>query len=163
MDDSAPWKTEETVVRLPRLLVGVSFSFSCIFQIWWLSPFLSLDRSTTQRTATSSRRGADSRFAFGSPSAWRHNPPQERAEEWSTESCWPPRRQGGGYRQRSSRCRGIRGRQRHRTCRRQRRIGGPCRRMPRRLCAVPRGDLEACRAWLGLRNPYTSTETENGP
>src|SRR5271157_670527 len=41
MDDSAPWKTEETIVGWPRLLVAVSFSFSCILQIWWLSPFLS--------------------------------------------------------------------------------------------------------------------------
>src|SRR5271157_6147010 len=27
MDDSAPWKTEETIVGWPRLLVAVSFSF----------------------------------------------------------------------------------------------------------------------------------------
>src|SRR5208337_2670836 len=27
MDDSAPWRTEETIVGWPRLLVAVSFSF----------------------------------------------------------------------------------------------------------------------------------------
>jgi len=32
-------KLEETIVGWPRLLVAVSFSFSCILQIWWLSPF----------------------------------------------------------------------------------------------------------------------------
>ena len=37
--DTAPWKTEETIVGSPRLLVAVTFPFSCILQIWWLSPF----------------------------------------------------------------------------------------------------------------------------
>src|SRR5271157_4502305 len=37
MHGSAPWKTEETIVGLPRLLVALSFSFSCILQIWWLT------------------------------------------------------------------------------------------------------------------------------
>src|SRR5271165_6932039 len=32
MHGSAPWKTEETIVGLPRLLV------LSVFQIWWLSP-----------------------------------------------------------------------------------------------------------------------------
>src|SRR5208337_5238310 len=31
------WKTEETIVGCPRLLVAVAFPFSCILQIWWLS------------------------------------------------------------------------------------------------------------------------------
>src|SRR5271157_1746829 len=41
MHGSARWKTQETIVGLPRLLVAVSFSFYSILQIWWLSPFLS--------------------------------------------------------------------------------------------------------------------------
>src|SRR5271157_5432468 len=31
MDDSASWKTEETIIRLATV--------TCILQIWWLSPF----------------------------------------------------------------------------------------------------------------------------
>ena len=40
MHGSAPWKTEETIVGLPRLLV-LSGSSDLILQIWWLSPFSS--------------------------------------------------------------------------------------------------------------------------
>ena len=40
MDDSAPWKTEETIVGWSRLLVAVSLSFS---QIWWPSPVVTSD------------------------------------------------------------------------------------------------------------------------
>src|SRR5208337_3527294 len=51
MHDSAPWKAEETIVGLPRLLVAVSFSFFCILQIWWLSPFFRKERGENTRTA----------------------------------------------------------------------------------------------------------------
>ena len=49
MDDSAPWKTEETTVGWPRLLVAVSFSFSCILQIWCLSPLLRAETAAIVR------------------------------------------------------------------------------------------------------------------
>ena len=49
MHGSAPWKTEETIVGLPRLLVRSVFSRSdspdlvaVTFHLWWLSPFTSL-------------------------------------------------------------------------------------------------------------------------
>src|SRR5271157_200268 len=44
IDDSAPWKTEETIRGLPRLLVAVSFSFSVFSRfggcLLFFSPFL---------------------------------------------------------------------------------------------------------------------------
>jgi len=43
MDDSAPWKVEETIVGLPRLLVAVSFSFlvAVSFSFPWIVPTVS--------------------------------------------------------------------------------------------------------------------------
>jgi len=46
MNDSAPWKTEETIVGLPRLLVLSVFP-DLILQIWWLSPFWCLKLGLT--------------------------------------------------------------------------------------------------------------------
>src|SRR5271157_2829597 len=81
MDDSAPWKTEETIVGWPRLLVAVSFPFSCILQIWWLSPFLSSTPERCRRQEPLGRNGPTAftlchrasgpfRAPFALPSQW---------------------------------------------------------------------------------------------
>src|SRR5208283_3327719 len=63
MDDSDPWKAEETIVGLPRLLVAVSFSFSCILQIWWLPHFSFLVVAVSFSWRKTKERGENSRIA----------------------------------------------------------------------------------------------------
>src|SRR5271166_2747049 len=57
MHGSAPWKTEETIVGLPRLLV------LSVFQIWWLSPFTSPD--SPDLVAVTFGGGASATILFG--------------------------------------------------------------------------------------------------